>query len=521
VSVCEAMSKHYDVAILGAGIGALTTAALLARRSWRVLVLGQGWRPATYAYDGVKLARRPFTFLAGSSPAWGRVLVELAQSQTFRRRTTPLDPMFQVLAPKLRLEVPPDIQLFAKELDRTYPEVRRVVDELYAELARTNAAADAAFERDLVWPPGTFWERRETERAAEPLPHFRTKGAPPLLAEFPRDHDYRAIVDLPARFSSHAVDLPEFALARLHGAWTRGIARLEKGETELVDFLVDRVRAHGGEARLDERAVRVEHKRGRVTGVVVDGDDTATGVEFVVTDHTTRALLDLTSDFDPPRRALAELPHLIPAERRFVVSIVLRNEGLPAPLGDESFLLPAWPHRRRDASMPLVHLQRWRGSAGLDGATLLVAEATFPEGASLPLSQAREAVLSAIQSLLPYVERHYLVVDSPHDGRPLWDWRGGRRVDVARAGLRSGGGSLEAEAMAPRWHIDVPGFCGLSAEPIRTPLTGAFIVGPSALPPLGQEGELLAAWSAARLITRTDRRKERMRRDMWSKIELG
>src|SRR5580692_5391858 len=140
------MAKHYDVAILGAGIGALTTAALLARRSWRVLVLGQGWRAPTYQYAGVTLARRPFTFLAGSSPAWGRVLVELAQSQTSRRRTLPLDPMFQVLAPKLRLELAPDIQLFGREIDRTYPEVRRVVDELYGELARTNAAADAAFE---------------------------------------------------------------------------------------------------------------------------------------------------------------------------------------------------------------------------------------------------------------------------------------------------------------------------------------------------------------------------------------
>src|SRR6516225_56921 len=228
------MSKHYDVAILGAGIGALATAALLARRSWRVLVLGQRWRPASYQYDGVTLARRPFTFLAGSSPAWGRVLVELAQSQTFRRRTTPLDPMFQVLAPRLRLEVPPDVQLFAREIDRSYPEVRRVVDELYAELARTNAAADAAFERDLVWPPGSFWERRETERVAASLPRFDGSRAPSLLAEFPRDHDYRAIVDVPARFASHAADLPEFALARLHGAWTRGVFRLAGGEEDLV-----------------------------------------------------------------------------------------------------------------------------------------------------------------------------------------------------------------------------------------------------------------------------------------------
>jgi glycine/D-amino acid oxidase-like deaminating enzyme len=515
------MSKHYDVAVLGAGIGALTTAALLARRSWRVLVLGQGWRPPTYSYDGVTLARRPFTFLASSSPAWGRVLIELAQSQTFRRRTSPLDPMFQVLAPKLRLEVPPDLQLFAREIDRAYPEVRRVVDELYVELARTNAAADAAFEKDLVWPPGRFWEKRETERAALALPHLDDARSPSLLAEFPRDHDYRGIVYVPARFASHSVDLPEFAVARLHAAWTRGVAMLAGGESELVEFLLERVRTYGGETRLEDRATRLAHKRGHVAGIVVEGDDDVTGVDFVVTDHTTRGLLDLTTDFDPPRRALAELPRLLPAERRFVVSMVVRDEGLPGPLSDEAFLLPAGPNQPGSGSAPVVHLQRRRTATGIEGTTLLVAEAMLPEGGTLPLSRAREAVLGTVEAMLPFVARHYRIIDSPHDGRPLWDMRGGSLTEVDRAALRSGGAMLEAEPMGARWRVEPPTFHGLGGEPVRAPLGGAFGVGPSTLPSLGQEGELLAAWGAARLITRTDRRKERMRRDMWSKIELG
>ena len=516
------MSKHYDVAVLGAGIGALTTAALLARRSWRVVVLGQGWRPPGYAFDGVTLARRPFTFLASSSPAWGRVLVELAQSQTFRRRTTPLDPMFQVLGPRLRLEVPPDVQLFAREIDRAYPEVRRVVDELYAELARTNAAADAAFEKDLVWPPGRFWERRETERVAGTLPHLVPGRSPPLLAEFPRDHDYRGIVDVPARFASHVIDMPELAVARLHAAWTRGVSTLAGGESELVEFLLERVRTHGGEARLDDRVTRLAHKRSHVAGVLIEGDEDVTGVDFLVTDHTTRGLLDLASDFDPPRRALAELPRLLPSERRFVMSIVVRDEGLPGPLSDEAFLLPSGPGRIGHGVAPVVHLQRWRPPCGIPGATLLVAEAMLPEeGSLLPLSRAREAVLTILEGLLPFIERHYLIIDSPHDGRPLWDLRGESPRQVDRAALRGGGGSLEAEPMAARWRVDPPSFHGLAGEPLRAPLGGAFGVGPSTLPGLGQEGELLAAWGAARLITRTDRRRERMRRDMWSKIELG
>jgi phytoene dehydrogenase-like protein len=518
------MSKHYDVAVLGAGIGALSAAALLARRSWRVLVLGQGYRPSTYQYDGVTLARRPFTFLAASSPAWGRILVELAQSQTFRRRVAPLDPMFQILSPRLRLEVPPDVQLFAREIDRSFPEVRRVVDELYAELARTNAAADAAFEKDVVWPPGTFWERRETARVAATLPRFEGAAGSALLAEFPRDHDYRAIVDVPVRFSSHAIGLPEFAIARLHGAWTRGVSRIASGEEALVEFLGDRVRAHGGETRLGERAVRVVHKRGHVSGVLVDGDEEPTGVGFVLTDHTTRALLDLTSEFDPARRALAAVPHLVPGEWRFVVSIVVRDEGLPAPLGDEAFVLPAlpaWSEADANRGPWAVHLQRRREPCGIAGATLLVAEALLSDGAAVPLSRARESVLSAVQSLLPFIERHYLLVDSPHDGRPLWDYRGGKRRDVDRGALRGSGGTPDAEPMAARWHIEAPGLHGLAAEPIRAPLGGAFVVGPSALPSLGQEGELLAAWGAARMVTRTDKRRERMRREMWSKIELG
>lgn len=515
------MAKHYDVAILGAGIGALSAAALLARRSWRVLVLGQGWRPSSYQYDGVTLARRPFTFLAGSSPAWSRVLVELAQSQTFRRRVAPLDPMFQVLAPRLRLEVPPDLQLFGREIDRAFPEVRRVVDELYAELARTNASADAAFERDAVWPPGTFWERRETARLTASLPRLEPGAGGPLLAEFPRDHGYRAIVDVPARFGSHAIDPPEFAIARLHGAWTRGVVRLAGGEDALVEFLSERVRAHGGEILLGEKAVRVAHKRGRVSGVLVDGDEEMTGVGFVLTDHPTRALLDLASDFDPASRALGALPHLIAAESRFVVSIVAREAGLPAALAEESFLLPTLAPSAIEGGTPILHLQARRQPCGVAGATLLVVEAALAEGAGWPVERARESVLHAVGELLPFLERHLLIVDSPHDGRPLWDYRSGARKDVDRATFRGTGGTNDAEPMAVRWQIEPPSFHGLAAEPIRAPLGGAFVVGPSALPALGQEGELLAAWSAARLITRTDKRRERMRREMWSKIELG
>ena len=121
-------TKHFDVIVLGRSIGALTAAALLARRDFTVLVLGQGERAASYRLDKRTLLRRGFTLLAATTPTWRKVVVELAQSQTWKRRVEAASPMMQILAPRRRLEVPPDMALLGREIDREYPELRRLVD---------------------------------------------------------------------------------------------------------------------------------------------------------------------------------------------------------------------------------------------------------------------------------------------------------------------------------------------------------------------------------------------------------
>jgi phytoene dehydrogenase-like protein len=519
-------SKHFDVIVLGRSIGALTAAALLARRNFTVLVLGQGERGPSYRLDDHVLIRRSFTLLGATSPIFRKVTVELAQSQTWKRRVVPLSPMLQILSPRRRFDIPPDMVLFGREIDRELPEIRRLVEDLYAELARVNGAADEAFENDAVWPPGTFWERRETGRYASLLPHARAEPDADLLAEFPTAHPFRQVLSSSVAF---ACDLstfpPPFAVARLHGAWTRGVFALPRGEEELEEILVDRILAHGGLCLFDDRASSIRLRGGVASAVKIDGDEDATGAGFVIADGTGEDVASLAGGEGIHKRAQREWPRVTSSVGRFVVSLIVRREGLPEPLGAECLLLPgerstARPlgsARARLLQRPSIHLQRAR-QAG-PGEELLVAEMLLHDRGPPDLGEARQAVLDVLLDELPFLERHLVVVDSVHDGLPVWVYEGQRRRSVDRAALK--GAALGTEPMVRKLEVDPPGYLGVGGEPIRGPVSRSLLVGRSVLPGLGQEGQLLASWGAARLVTRSDRQKERMRRDMWSRIELG
>lgn len=509
------MKKHYEVIVLGRSIGALVAAALLARRDFTVLVLGRGEPPPSYNVDGHSLPRRAFSFLGSSSPAWQRVVSELAQTQTWKRRTEPCEPVMQAVAPGFRLDVALDARLFAREIDREFPELYHVVEQLYDNLASVNRSADEAFEKDCVWPPGTFWERRETGRYAATLPYVHVESDADLLSDFPRGHFYRRLVRASVLFGTHLSAVPPpFAVARLHGAWTRGLARLPRGETDLESFLVERIESHGGQCLLGERVSSLHLRRGVAAGVVIEGDDQPTGAEFILTDLDGENLAGLAGGQGIHKRALREWPRITSTVGRFVTSIVVRDEGLPTPLGPEVLLFvpeSAWAGAQRP---PVLHMVRMSTGAGT---STLVVELLLPDHGALQLTDARTFVLRAVLRELPFLERHLVLVDSPHDGLPVWAYERGKRHELDRMGL----GLAVSQAMTRQLEVDPPGYLGFAGEPIRGPIERTLLLGRSVLPGLGQEGELLAAWGAARIVTKSDRKKAIMRRDTWTKMEIG
>jgi phytoene dehydrogenase-like protein len=531
--------KYYDVIVIGRSIGALVAAALLARRDFTVLVLGNGRRPADYSFAGRTLRRRAFTMLAASSPVYRRILGELAQTQTWNRRIEVVSPMLQLLLPGKRFDVPPDAALFAREVERVFPEVRRLVSELYANLARITVAADAGFSRDAVWPPGTFFERRETGRVAATLPYARAEPHADLLAEFPPHHPYPRIVNDSVRFATDmALPPPAFAVARLHGAWTRGLVELRGGERELDDMLLERIEANGGAHLLDEKVASLEVRRGAVTGLRIDGETRAMGAGFVITDLAGEEVAALAGGLGISKYAQREWPRIVAGAGRYVVSLLVRAAGVPSPLAREALLV---------SREPTIHLQRVVTSRADE--VLLVAELLRRDRETPALQDLRALVVERLCGELPFLEQHLMMVDSVYDGLPLWCFeralleRGDSR---ARRGLRFEGpplgagrlpacaarpieverseledGAARGERMDRQLEVDPPGYLGLGGEPVRGPIERTLLVGASVLPALGQEGRMLAGVSAARLVTESDKRKARMRREMWTKLEIS
>ena len=509
--------KYYDVIVVGRSLGALVAAALLARRDFTVLVVGQQRRPSDYRFDDADLRRRAFTMLAATSPVWRRVVGELAKTQTWKRRIVAADPMLQVIMDGRRFDVPPDSELFVREIEREFPSERRHVAELYQNFARVTAAADAGFDKDAVWPPGTFMERRQTGRVASTLPYARAEPHADLLAEFPGSHPYRRIVTESVRFATDlATATPAFAIARLHGAWTRGLATLRGGERELDELLLDRIEQNGGVHLMNERVVAVEVRRGHIAGVVVDGDPVAHGAGWMITDMTGEEVAALAGGDGISKKAQREWPRIIPSTRRFVVSLRARRGAVPMPLGGEVLVFP----NRDDPHGGTIHLQRVDDGEEV----LLVAEMLRGERDRLPISRARGWIVRRLCRELPFLERHLTVVDSVHDALPVWYYQDGddgrrRPTEVERTALV--GSTGRAEPMERQIEVDPPGYLGLAGEPLRGPIDRSLLVGPSVLPGLGQEGRLLAACSAARIVTQSDKRKARMRREMWTKLEIS
>lgn len=507
----------YDAIVVGSRPSGLTAAALLAKRGFRVLWIGQDDLGPTYELAGDELPRSPFSFVAAHSPIARRVFAELAISQAFRRQAAIADPAFQVAVPGHRIDLPLDSGSMEREIEREFPEVRRPIEDFLARAASLSIALDRAIERDLVWPPETFFEKREHARA---IAHLAQGGKASLehedpLRELPDAHRFRLVAHAAPRFSDgmdpdHSNGL---RLVRHFQAWREGGAVLEGGLATLRSLIESSLRSHGAELRARDRIDALLVRRGAVEGVRIAASGEEIGASFVLLATDVAAFLRLVPDRRPFEELFERFGEPVARYYRYTLNLQLRAEGVPAGMARDVFFV-------RDPERPLsgpnfLHVETHAIDA--KGRRLMCVEALLPrrgvEDVADYLETVREHVVASLGDLVPFLGSHLLAIDSPHDGRPGQDLASGAAIESPAKWARG------RRTMETVYGYPIASCLGLCALPVRTPIKRLLLASQQVVPGLGIEGQLLAAWSAARIVSRSDQRPAVLRRGLWTKLE--
>jgi phytoene dehydrogenase-like protein len=493
--------SSYDVVIVGRDLAGTVAGALLSLRGLRVLAIassedppvtpprpGQQQAPSQdrYTLGPYVLPTAPMAFVGAEAPAIHRLVAELNLVQIFRRRLEPNRPSFQLLFPDARIDV--DDELY-HALERELPGSALVHEQATAAVSEISQALDAILQEEPMLPPEGFWDRRDGKRVASRLPDDAIDPLAAAFASLPPATAaiLRAFHDLPACFTCDLAEPGAIARARASELWRRGSFRIDGGREGLRGLFLDRFRALGGEHRPELRAERLVVRRSRVVGVDVGGAEGEIGAEHVLASFRADLLPALFGDEKPGKRLL-EMAAMKPALFRYLLHFVVPLDVLPDALARVAFSVrdPAAPHTGANALM--LHLQDGYGQHAV-----LTAEALTDDASPEALARLRVGVRAHVDALLPFVARHFLCVHSPNDG-------------VAPEGVSEA--APPPRPLEPLWAVPSPrllGVCGLGYD---LGVKGLMLAGRQTLPGLGVEGELEAAFRAAKLIAGTSKKRD-------------
>ena len=337
-----ASDRKSRVVVIGAGIGGLTAAALLARRGYQVFVLDQAIVPGGCAST---FKRKGFTFDVGATQVAGlepggihhRIFTEL---EIDLPEATPCDPACAVYLPgeSQPINVWRDRAKWKAERERQFPGSDRfwqLIDNLFQ--------ASWAFQaRDPVLPPRNIWDLWQLTQAVRPgtlitLPYtFLTVGDALRGHGLEDDWRLRTFLDLQLKLYSQ-VDAEATALLYAATALSvsqspQGLSHLHGSMQVLSDRLVEALEKYGGKLLMRHSVEKILVENGKVKGVLVrdrkTGEAWTEPADEIVANVTVQNLVQLLGKNVPQgyKQRVDKLPE---ASGAFVVYLGVDEAAIP------------------------------------------------------------------------------------------------------------------------------------------------------------------------------------------------
>lgn len=473
------MSQHFDVIILGGRLSAVITAALLAKRGLRGLLVDQGELASMDAGLFYDLATVP-----AGSPVMEVVYRELGLESELPKKGRPLSPILQVILPDQRLDLSPDRAHFLAELERGFgaaaQPVKAALDRWTALEGEEGQYLSAAGEL----PATGFFARRSADAALRRHEFLGQTiheaqlfaGLPPLLAEmflaplpFLTHFDARRPEEVKtARFLRPLLRMMR-GLHRLDGS--RGARGLFLEAIASRSFEVRRSAAESVEPGGKQVLVRLAGQREPVSAeVLIDASADLSGLDVVPNNLRKKDFAQVIQSVKP---------------KGFLHTLSLEIDEVVVPpgLGEQALLLNGRRDPTRydlsdpDAEDRPIWLTR-RPSVD-EGRVQLVAShpVSTVRAHAQSLDHLEEVMRARIERLIPFLM----------DGRP-------------EIHALSGASAIKHKQPVlphPLYDLALDPKTGLTGVPTQTGWKNVLVAGPTVLPGLGAEGEYLSAIQAA------------------------
>lgn len=477
-------SRHvYDVIVLGSQLGGALTAALLAKRKHRVLLIDHDGTGTGYEHGGFVLPYAPsITPSLKAMPVVEEALTELGLTTTVQRALRPHLPELQMILPRHRVDLHPDQVRRRAELAREFGETAEGLLSALSATASQHEVSDAFIKDQPALPPDGFFETWGLKKKIGQHPGL--EAHPRLSNNTPPGTLLRGLLP----FLTH-LDEPSSPLAHTRplSQALQSPQRFPGGNDGLRDLLVKRLSELGGDVLTRENSdsyvvEEISFDGSRFAGVKLVRSDVVYRSSCLVVSTDSAALRRLITDRKRHRGLLEQLDVSSPRSILFAVNWVVPTDALPRGMG-ELLLVESQDVELRPLLVQ-VHPARTPGGKEEEGLRVVCAGAFVPTSVrdlgEEHLQVLAQRIDAELDTLMPFTQDKRILRSAPY--------------------LDAGGVRGSRLMPHPLYSFEAEAFLGVTGLKQRTPVKNIVLAGREVLPGLGLEGEFLAGMRAARLV---------------------